>query len=465
MPLQKASSDHYGYTNPTTTTRPLAPVSEKTKNKLNQFQFQSIEEHGAEEAQQKQCPGNPDKSATPTKLGLESEITPPGRVSLRDLLNRQPGHMEDEAADFSPEEKVGWDNTKRPHNISSIMVPRKGRKRARSSSPISSPAHDTLRTPAPPAIDRKRLTEALNSPHADPTLQLWDRLSMGSKANTPLSTTSAGLSKFMISSSPRPKDGIANGRSLRRTMSSGLSWPKRRRLDKSESTVTSKSAGHQENTCKSSLVSALLNTVESRQSPNAVEMDHEPSQPQLSPSPSPSKRRGEVRYRTNSPLPPVQGSPNPDTTPLPAPNTTVKADTALNLTDSESDYGDDGLLDDDTFMQLEATVTTAQPSVSSNAPPKTEKPAPVLEEVDEFDDLDDNNILEAAASMLDNLESAAGLPKPAPTAAVAPTKAVVFDEFGDDFEDDFGNDFDFDAAEFAATQSANPSSQHLPPAH
>jgi DNA replication ATP-dependent helicase/nuclease Dna2 len=449
------------------------PVSEKTKSKLNQFQFQSVEGNTADNAQQENHQVKPDKSATPTKLGLESEITPPGRVSLRDLLNRQPGHAEDEEAEFSPEEKVGWDSN-RPRNvdISSMMPPRKGRKRARSSSPISSPAHDILRTPAPPAIDRKRLTEALNSPHADPTLQLWDRLSMGSKANvTPLSTTSAGLSKFTISSSPRPpKDGLTSGRSLRRTMSSGLSWPKRRRLDKSDSTVTSKSAGHSDNTCKSSLVSALLDTVESRQSPNAVEMDHEPSQPAASPSPSPSKRRGGARHRTVSPLPPVQGSPNNDAAVLVAPQQAPRTNTVLDLGDAESDYGDDGLLDDDTFMQLEATVatgqvTTAQPPVASNSTLKIEKPAPVLEEIDEFDDFDDDNILEAAASMLDNLESAAGHPKPVTTPQVVVAEQGALDEFGDDFDDDFGNDFDFDAAEIAATQSANPSSQHLPPAH
>jgi DNA replication ATP-dependent helicase Dna2 len=137
----------------------------------------------------------------------------------------------------------------------------------------------------------------------------------------------------------------------------------------------------------------------------------------------------------------------------------------LNLGDAESDYGDDGLLDDDTFMQLEATVTTAQPPVASTIVSKIEKQAPVLEEIDEFDDFDDDNILEAAASMLDDLESAAGHPKPVTTPQVVVADQGALDEFGDDFDDDFGNDFDFDAAEIAATQSANPSSQHLPPAH
>lgn len=353
-----------------------------------------------------------------------------------------------------------------------MMIPMKGRKRARSSSPISSPAHDTLRTPGPPAIDRKKLSEALNSPHADPTLQLWDRLAMGSKPNvTPLSTTSAGLAKFMISSSPRPaKDGSSNGRIFRRTMSSGLSWPKRRRLDKSESTGTTKSACNLENTCKSSLVSALLDTVESRQSPNAAEMDHEPSNPVASPSPSPSKRLGDVREKATPPMPQVQTqaqSPSVDTPAGPTtPQQIPQPKTNMGFGDSDSDYGDDVFLDDDTFMQLEATVAPAQPPASSAVIPPNDKPVPPPL-VDEFDEFDDDNIFEAAASMLDNLESATGQPKPAVGASTRPVAPKPPpDEFGDDFgDDDFGNDFDFDAAEFAATQSAKPSSQHLPPAH
>ena len=245
--------------------RPVS-VSAVTKSKLNQFQFHAplaageenkenaLEREGAEG-------GNADGAEGTSPVGTTRDdiaITPVTRLSWRDL---EPRSTQDAEENISPTERLLWNNKQDPAYGAALspMVFRKNRKRARSSSPTSSPSNDK---PATPAVDVKKLAEALRSPHADPTLALWDRFSTKDGSTTPIGITNPALAQLMVSSSPRPAKGTAAPpaeRSLRKTISYGRSLAKRRRLDRVESRNDMSQATDEAS--KTMLVSALLDTV------------------------------------------------------------------------------------------------------------------------------------------------------------------------------------------------------------
>lgn len=137
--------------------------------------------------------------------------TPAARLALPDLIG-----MEDVrrvVQDISPEDRIEWDR----HSSASSFGLRRAKKRARSSSPISSPAVQTY----------------LN-PQINPSSELWGRYSLsGSNAPTPQETTVPALAHIMQTSSPRPSKDGTTPRSVagfRRTTSCGSQFPKRRRV-------------------------------------------------------------------------------------------------------------------------------------------------------------------------------------------------------------------------------------------
>lgn len=368
---------------------------------------------------------------------LGNAVTPMTRLNWRDLLepNAEPG--EDEI-DVSPNDKLMWNNQQDSDYAAALspMMLRKGKKRARSSSPTSSPAADKGSFPA---VNVNKLKTALRSPHADPTLELWDRYSLNVPENmtTPRGAVNPALAQLMISSSPKPSKDMSSRRggdaNLRRAISCGLNWPKRRKVERSKSgSQNSSQQREMEAASKSSLVTALLDTVTSS--------IHEPSpsrtQEQLMRSPSPKKRRL---------------SPKQMETPCRAKPKNAKPSSP------SSDYGDDDF-DDNAFMELEASL---QVTGTTNTPLPGGSDSGMLDRrelkrqhgsarglSEGFDDLNDS-IFDSAA-----LPPDAGLgittPKKQSTdARAAKPQGSPGDEFGDDFD----GDIDFDAVELAATQS------------
>ncbi|KAH0425895.1 hypothetical protein CcaCcLH18_10682 [Colletotrichum camelliae] len=471
MPLKKSYSEHVGpgpknrswqrsKSNPVTaqtTSRPLAPVSDKTKNKLNQFQFQSA--HKTHDDQENDATGD------------HLSVTPSTKLSWRDLMESNVPKKETQT---SPGERILWDNERNKDDRTyaaalSPMLQRKGRKRARSSSPVSSPSHDQ---PATPAVNVKKLSEALKSPHADPTLELWDRFSLSSNGNvTPLGVSNPALAHLMFSSSPRnlktapaPAGGDAN---LRRAISCGLNWPKRRRVDRGDTpSLASTLTRETTDSSKNSLVTALLDTVTgSIQEDSPPQEAPEPLAEHDFETPSPKKRRTDTMRR-----PPSSPTPRPSRIPnLPPPgkssNPAVAKDLGLDKKTAapaaESDYGDDDFdeFDDDTFLELEAGMSLSNPQQEPMQTTPVPLPVQAVKQDmtamdDEFDDLDED-IFEAAEGIMENAEihlASQSAPRPLPT--------PVDNDPDDVFGDDFGGDFDFDAAELAATQTAQQS--HAP---
>ncbi|KAL2755936.1 hypothetical protein ACRALDRAFT_2136431 [Sodiomyces alcalophilus JCM 7366] len=365
----------------------------------------------------------------------------------------------------------------------SPMIPRNGRKRARSSSPLSSPLNDKRRTPVP-AVDVKKLREALKSPHADPTLELWDRFSLGnntSNATTPLGASNPNLAQFMVSSSPRSgKNTLARTEGgLRRAISAGLNWPKRRRIDRPEPPGSLRKPSRElSDTSKSSLVTALLDTVENNKDEDLPCLEDFEGDGSTG-SPSPKKKQRETIAGPVGSMPAAPSQPLGQTSSAPQatfhPSQAVDQSCALPETASDpdgSDYGDDDLLDGDTLLHLESNMNTLPdaPKAATHQPPgnmseKTLPDAPAdgaafdADFDDEFDDDLDDTIFEVADRIAADAENKlAGLPSTPGSRAQhhhpLPAKTLVNDnESDDDFGDDFGDNFDFDAVERAATQS------------
>ncbi|KAK5987854.1 DNA replication ATP-dependent helicase/nuclease DNA2 [Cladobotryum mycophilum] len=457
MPLQKSYSERIGlpkqqrsnwqrsHSHPTNLQAPKskasAPISEVTKNKLNKFKYDPPED---EESKENTAEGDlpvakRDLTSKPKKL--DSTATPLTRLSWKDLM--EPCSQAEEEERPSPNDRLLWNNKHDPTSAAlSPMMTRKGRKRARSSSPpMSSPSADRFNTPA---VNVKKLAKALKSPHPDPTLELWDRYSL--KGPEGLSTTAANpaLAQLMVSSSPRHiKDTAPSAdANLRRAMSCGLNWPKRRRIEKlkpgSQGSVGQREL---EAASKSSLVTALLDSVTSSIHEQSPGEDAEPDED----SPSPKKRRAPTPDRDS---PSNRRGARKPASPL-------------------SDYGDDDL--DDDFMELEASIQASQvlEPVEPVKKPSKESPRAKLRQtpqsrtktnvqmvLDEFEDFDDD-IFDDADDLFDGLDSTnpvqAPITEEQPLAETASTRQL--EDLDKEFEDDFSEDVDFEAVELAATQS------------
>ncbi|KAH7167241.1 DNA replication factor Dna2-domain-containing protein [Fusarium sp. MPI-SDFR-AT-0072] len=431
MPLQKSYSDQVGRTkrspwqrsrsNPVQQTprpRTLQPVSEVTKIKLNKFQYHPANGESATESTENE------QNVSNNRTKDDTTTTPATRLTWQELLEPAGGTEDDTTT--SPNDRLLWDNRQDTLYMPALspMLNRKGRKRARSSSPVSSPVADKSNTPS---VNVRKLAQALKSPHADPTLELWDRYSLNGtdNAGSPLGLANPTLAQLMVSSSPRPSKPTAGESNLRRAISCGLNWPKRRRVERSTSGSRLSTEMEEMEASKSSMVNALLDTVTSSINGPSEEPQDAPE------SPSPKKRR----IYTTSTRSPVQ---------LPPPEP------------ASSDYGDDDFdeFDDDTIMQLEASINTTQLETNPQPEVAVAENNPLCEiddktpekfdgKLDEFDDLDDDFFNEAEDLITGDSQQVSQAP--------ARTK---LDDLDDEFGDAFGGDFDFEAVELAATQAA-----------
>lgn len=480
---QRAKS-HSGAIPPKRSTRPPAPISATTKSKLQKFQFQkptaeqsdsssslahiAEEQHTSEEAKgESHDDGNGDSNNNPSRAKSNPTPhdprdnnlkTPISRLAWQDLMGvADPDRREE---DTSPNERLLWHNEHDDIAAAiSPLVPRRGTKRARSSSPISSP----LRTPA---VNVKKLTKALKSTRADPALDLWDRFAVGGPdSKNPLGATNPALAHLMMSSSPRPqKDGssVHAESSLRRAISCGSHWPKRRRV---ESASEYDPANVKEDTTKSSMVTALLETVNGEINKTEEAEEDAPGME----SPSIKKRRSPRKPR---------GPPKPAGSPLlpqtrdvaPATVNSARSPGTQEMRTPTSDYGDDDF-DDDTLLELDASLLSGQVGTGSSSAAaetlvdvsvqETNRQAAKQESSldDEFDDMDDE-LLAAAEDIIAGVpprKCSQTSPSPAPK-AVQPGGGMEDDDL---YGDDFGGDFDFEAAEVAATQSVGETASSL----
>lgn len=476
-------------------TRPPAPVSATTKNKLSKFQFQKPPAEQSDdtfsnlapisENQDKPSAGgttNASENADSNKENQRTEgqdptdskslpgqqkratVTPVSRLVWQDLMGVSDADRQDE--DTSPTERLLWHNdTDDTVDMISPLVPRRGKKRARSSSPLSSPAGEKTRTPL---VNVKKLKKALKSEHADPALDLWDRFAVGGAADskTPLGATNPALAHLMMSSSPRPpKDGSPNHAesSLRRAISCGSHWPKRRRVDSASESRPVEDIGKD---AKSLMVSALLETVngEISKTERTEEDQTGMDSPSLKRTRSPRKQISHPRPAVSSQQPKLQSAASPLTTPS-------RDGTKRRPRTPPSDYGDDDF-DDDTLLELDVSMLSGQTETRTFSGglatlPETDAQEPdekhskqAASSDDEFDDIDDD-LLAVADDIVRKVDPTFSQPVPSPPPKTLPNEGGTEDD--DQFGDDFGGDFDFEAAELAATQTAGQADSSLMP--
>ncbi|KAL2133720.1 hypothetical protein VTI74DRAFT_1846 [Chaetomium olivicolor] len=413
---------------------PPLPVSSKTKNKLQAFQFEPAPQPDTNST-------DPDHTSHRAPGAVNNAVTPAGRASWRDLLRKSEAPREDE--NQSPSERILWRNdldANQPVAMSPLLA-RRGRKRARSSSPVSSPASKHVT----PTVDVKKLAQVLKTPRADPALELWDRFSVPGTNTSPSGLTNPLLAQLMVSSSPRPKDGsgLGNERPLRKAISCGAHWPKRRKVERANSDIDDASAGEPHPDSKLSMVSALLRTVngETKKSTSTHPNPRSPKMQSLE-----RKSPGQARH---SPRPQAGSSP------LAKKSTGNRGGEIVAKSPgnkASSDYGDDDF-DDETLLELDASILgQGDDSTLVVSPQDSNQQIGPVQKVgdDEFGDLDDD-FFDGAEDLVAEVE-AKHMSQHALQGQRHDSAANVLE--GDD--DEFGDlgDIDFDAVELAATQAA-----------
>lgn len=445
--------------------RPLEPVSAATKNKLNAFSFHApadqLDDSDTREMADPTmlCHAEQDgKRASDNKTpNSRTASTPISRLAWQDLIGMPEIKETDE--DASPQERLTWDARQGPQvSYSPIVSRRRHRKRARSSSPTSSPASSTKPTTA--AVNIKQLSRALKSPHADPAMELWDRFALsGPQSTTPTGANNFALSEFMVSSSPQPRqagrlnNAAVGESSLRRAISCGTNWPKRRRLDRQESSRSADGAyeASPSGSSKTSMVNALLRnmTGELNRSQTSTEARDNAESPtakrsarlgimDVDQSPSKKSRTRESSQRTAC---------DDEQRSIPPPLDTSKETQDFGFDEDDfDDFDDDTLLELDNSISMKPQQEILEPqNVAPGCHQSSQMTMPGVEadlSDDEFADMDD--IFAAAETLVSQLDGSY-----TDSNVVAEKSEAVEDEYGDDL----GDDFDFDAAELAATQS------------
>ena len=401
-------------------------MSDMTKNKLRQFVFD-------EDSPEKE-------NATP----LNPITTPSHRgdswTHLLTLGDYSSG-VKPKPSAVAELDRIEWASVR----VSPTWPTRTGRKRARSSSPITS-SSPAAHHPAP-AVDVKSLAAAARSPLRDPTTLLWDMYSSSANKKSASGSLAGArdggkdprggantlanslLAQVMVSSSPRPSR--STNRTLRKTLSCGSQWPKRRKAEKSAQAAVEANCGFGP-TRKTIIVSEVLDSVNGEIQGSATR------HPPLSPSP---RKPIATRRRLSSPK--ANGSESPPQT---GSDPFAYTPGVVTAPPPSSDYGDADLNDED-LMELDPTLVAVEPaSVTGNAPPGDCD--------DEFEDLDDNLFDEIYISLVDRAtlrsETRTNHEKTVPNKE---------DDYGDD---DFGDDFDLNAMDMLATRAAAESSTASP---
>lgn len=478
--------------------KPPIPVSTTTKNKLSDFQFRgqskSADKQGKGAAisllsddekenhhkettrrqhsspkkssrnqetpvapvpvvQKPSTRSSPSLPAATSRNDLPS--TPNASLALPDLIGMEDVRLA--VQDITPEDRIEWDQ----RSSQSAFI-RRAKKRARSSSPLSSPAANALNS-----------RESSKS-QVDPGFELWGRYS--SNSATPQGTTMSTLAHMIHTSSPQPSREGTTPRSVggfRRTISCGTQFPKRRRVggnDGDDVFTESVNIGP-------SKLSVLIERVQeglSQAKPSIIEK-------QASPSRLPKSHVAKTGRspRRRAPEPPLENLKAADSFDTISDTTVVgDVDKASDGSDYEDQEFDDAELDDASVFDsllVQSQLPTSLMRESSNSklppdpPPAQDKPAlrshqlvvgntsgPLIgaakDDDDEFGDSDEELFAAGLDDMVANFSTQIAS-KEAPNTGIQSNKKVSKADSDDEFGDDLLDDVDFQEVEMAATQS------------
>lgn len=166
--------------------------------------------------------------------------TPANRIPLADLIGNTEDAFNCNPKDTTPEDHIYWQHGPTP--LSSIPSAtansiRRGKKRARSSSPVDSSQNQKLiRSGAQETLDLKVLHDSLKTPQNDPALDLWARYTDASLIKKDADGNALPTFAHLMTSSPQtPSTTNGKDSGLRRSISCGMEWPvskaKKRKLN------------------------------------------------------------------------------------------------------------------------------------------------------------------------------------------------------------------------------------------
>ena len=366
-------------------------ISSSTKSKLKAFEFagsrpmegimekENIQPNNGLEACITAFNSKPsgentyDQSRAVLEQLRESPRTPAGRLALADLLGETNTDGDRSMIPTgSPDERVLWEHSRSPYSSgqpsSLLPITKRGKKRARSSSPASSPH---LKTPK-----AKTSKEVFDLQHLNSSLKTPAAKAAESRQPMPLA-----FAHLFETTSPRPAADPSyqtKSAALNRSLSCGTEWPtskaKRRKTDQSSELLKGQASkskadvGRVEGATKLSRVSLLMEKVQdSLKTPSKVDSHPAPS------SSSPLPDRSDAAMEVNgSPLQAQQmkqrksiGAALPD---LSQQSTSQQepGSSSNQVIPSSSEYGD---LRDDDLLEIKADSTGSTGSVASEEVP------------------------------------------------------------------------------------------------
>jgi hypothetical protein len=166
--------------------------------------------------------------------------TPVNRIPLAELIGNTEDAFNCDQKDTTPEDHIYWQHGPTPRSSvpsATVNSARRGKKRARSSSPASSSQNQkSTHFNVQETLDLKTLHESLKTPHHDPALDLWARYTDASLAKKDADGKPLPVFAHLMTSSPQTPN-TTNGKDsgLRRSISCGIEWPaskvKRRKVN------------------------------------------------------------------------------------------------------------------------------------------------------------------------------------------------------------------------------------------
>ncbi len=461
---------------------PIAPSSH-TRSKLKAFQFiegRPSGYHDEEHAEDKENAPDPDEDSTTVEekhsaVRLPAQVpalvqsrtfppsTPATRIPLADLI----GNAEDVARRagmlaISPDEQIVWLNARSPSGSRTPV--RRPRKRAQSSSPVTSSQNETsyFFQANQDAGDVQNTNQASRTPQIDPAAELWSRYAVNTTTkDTAAAIQAPAFAHLIEDSSPHSSGTASSVNGLRRWASCGLDWP----TSKAKRRKTNSSHNRQ----------AAQNTFEPIDEDETVESEKpkkskagllvERIQETLAKA---SQAEAPRRPSSSSPLPETgsfsdapPASPLQHLTPIPEDgedeirrsgsrerSEIVAEDPATpgkSRQGSSSDFGSDGDIDIDMLEAIESASGTAVPTVELQ--PVQEQPAAV----ESHQTNEPDSFAEDLAGGEPAKQSIHGLNE-------------SFDEFGDD-GDLFAADLENLASLYDTRPDLTPSKQSEPPSH
>ncbi|KAJ5027060.1 DNA replication factor Dna2-domain-containing protein [Bipolaris maydis] len=452
--------------------------STQTRTKLKAFQFAegvpsvaNAKECEAEKENLRSVPGKGSKSMgtpkmnkTPTDIGTGNktpklptvvDCPPPStpattRLPLADLVGNVDDSSRHAPPVASPEEQLIW----RGSQAVNTPLPRKNKKRARSSSPVG-PSQEESR------LDSSR--QDITTPQADPAMELWSRYT--NNKGTPTANRSVAFAHLINESSPRSAAAAGSVSGLRRWASCGVEFPasnrKKRRMHgvfQAEKEIAEDVFADVPSSDGIMLGQPTKPNIASmvKRMRECVSKSESRMSSQLPSSSSPLPRAGD--HQDSSSGSPVQRRPREQDV--------VASETLQHASTSLGDIMDE----DDAHVQDGELVNAEQTG------PAPLEPSP--ESSDDFGDDDfDADLVEALdvstqeVSQLthstNNVNTChhpvTALPQPQPAVA-APSKTGSDDEFGMDDEDDFAADLEQVASLYDTRSMESLTADPAPPA-